>query len=136
VLNHVQKHSGGGGGAYRTRNTDCINGGAGGSGVVIIRYQHKCVVCEAGTYRSALDAKCLECPMHSTSPQNSDSMQDCTCLEGYQRATNTAFGVSCLECSVGYYSTGPWPSRLVMSEGMGAVKGAERFASAKTGLGM
>jgi len=105
--------------------------------VVIIRYQHKCVMCEAGKYRSALDAKCLDCPMHSYPLQNSASMQDCTCLQGYQRATNLIDqDVSCIECSPGYYSTGPWPSRLVMSEGMVAVRSAERIAQEKTGLGV
>ena len=104
--------------------------------MVIIRYQHKCIMCKAGKYRSALDAKCLDCPIHSTSLQNSTSMQDCTCLPGYQHATNPMGpDVSCVECSAGYSSAGPWPSRLVMSEGMIAVKEAESLAHEKTGLG-
>jgi len=133
----LSKYSVGGGGAYIRANIDCINGGAGGSGDVIIRYQHKCVMCESGKYRSAVDSKCLDCPIHSTPLQNSASMQDCKCSAGYQRPTNLVDQyVSCKECSAGYYSAGPWPSRLFMREGMVAVKNAERFAHEKTGLGV
>jgi len=93
-------------------------------------------MCESGKYCSALDAKCLDCPIHSTSLQNSASMQDCTCLEGYLYATSLMDAdVSCKECSAGYSLAGPWPSRLVVSEGMVAVKNAEHFAHEKTGLG-
>ena len=60
-----------------------------------------CALCPPNKYQpSTGQFECNVCPINSTSPSGSDSIDDCLCNAGYER-----YGDYCIACQSGFYKT-------------------------------
>jgi len=60
-----------------------------------------CQACEEGTYQNLPgQSECDDCPTNMTSPNGSDSVEDCVCDKGYELINGV-----CTECQEGFYKT-------------------------------
>ena len=70
-----------------------------GSSVGSVDY---CVPCEEGSYRAGKGSEpCDVCPPHSTSKAGSTSLDDCSCMSGFEGSANT----TCAMCEAGAFKS-------------------------------
>ena len=64
-------------------------------------HEGQCLPCQSGWYKNEVgNEPCDPCDSYMTSPEGSDSVEDCECEEGYEYI----HGV-CTECQAGFYKT-------------------------------
>jgi hypothetical protein len=91
-----------------------------------------CTACGAGSYKSSTGTgECSICPSGTSSPLQSDTPDNCTCLAGYHGMSN---GAPCTACGAGSYKSSTGPGECVpCTAGTYCNTGSEIYLTCPTG---